>query len=269
MSEKRIVIGLGTGRCGTDSFARLLNEQKDFKAFHEHFFLQWDERDVVSAVLLFNHLLAQRGSRFVADVAFYWIRHVEKLIPLIPKTKFVCLWRERQEVIDSFDEHSKLRNYWTSPTSKHWDERDENVLDFMMLSFPQYDLPKREAIGAYWDDYDRMSRRLEKHFPGNFMRINMKDALNTEEGMKRVFDFIHLPEDCRVYCTGLQTNKRRTITIDVEPIIEGGSPIKCQGCGKDATKTVHLKAFGMFSFACDDCEENAAKILNKHHKERN
>lgn len=265
MKNKRIVIGLGTGRCGTDSFTRVLNEQKDVTAFHENFFLQW-KGDIVSAVLLYNHLLASRGSTIVADVAFYWINYAHDLIPLIPNTKWVCLWRDREEVVDSFDKHSKLRNYWTSPMSEHWDEGLENCLDFMMLSFPKYDLPKREAIGAYWDEYMRKAIRLEQRYPAHFMTIHMNDLLNTKEGMEKVFDFIHLPTENRNYCVGLHTNKRGTIVVDVEDLKH---PVECSACKKEAHKKIEVRAFGLVCFSCDDCEEETVRRLNRQQKGRN
>ena len=264
MESRKLIIGLGTGRCGTDSLTRVLNQQEGVTAQHETFFLTW-KHDVVSGLLILNELLRRPGKEFVADVAFYWLNYVPDLCEMIPGIKFVCIWRDREKVVESFYEHTGDRNYWTSPMSVHWDLSNRYCIDPMMLSFPKYDLPKREGIGAYWDEYDRKAKAFSALYPSNFMYISTEDALNTHEGLKSVLDFIKIPEENRDYCVGMRSNVRNTVSVDFEPLGDDSS-VKCAACNERATQIVRVIAYGIMSFSCADCELDIVKRYGKPRK---
>ena len=267
MKPRKLIIGLGTGRCGTDSLTKVLNKQKDVKAYHEYFFLGWED-DFISALVILNQLLRDPEGEFIATVAFYWLNYVPKLCALLSDVKFVCLWRDKEEVVESFFEHTKNRNLWTAPTSEHWDLSNLHAIDPLMMSFPKYDLPKREAIAKYWDEYDRKAKVFAALHPSNFMYINVNDALNTKEGMKKMFDFVRIPEENRDYCVGLTTNKRNEITAEVE-LLREHEDIDCStpDCKNKASRAIKIRAFSMLCFTCEECERDTVLRLTRKRKE--
>lgn len=92
---QRIIIGLGTGRCGTHSLAYLLAKQLDTKARHEGCELPWIMDEEELARNLAKTTRTQRS--IVCDVASYWLSYVEELLLIAPNTRFICLRRPRTE----------------------------------------------------------------------------------------------------------------------------------------------------------------------------
>ena len=60
--------------------------------------------------------------------------------------------------------------------------------------FPQYDLPKKEAIGKYWEAYYALA---ECYVDESFRMFDLYD-LNTIDGIKSILDFAGVPEEQQV-----------------------------------------------------------------------
>jgi hypothetical protein len=126
-----IVIGLGTGRSGTASLAKLLTSQRDAMVFHEmnpscvrftgtpHPILSaidefqaildggwrsWLTVDLGRPVAAqaYEQLCRMRRVRLIGDVAFYYLRYVEEIAARNRNVRFICLRRERQATIESW-----------------------------------------------------------------------------------------------------------------------------------------------------------------------
>ena len=151
---KNLIIGLGTGRCGTASLAHLLNSQPDSTFVHEglfsgkkydHFLLPWEV----------DH------SKFLE-----WekkIQYAEIIIKKYPQVKFVCLKRDRNEVISSFMAKTRGRNHWSLNLS--FLEFKDPIWDPI---FPKFFTSKKEGIGLYWDLYYAEVQRLQEKYPNKF-----------------------------------------------------------------------------------------------------
>ena len=96
-----IVIGLGTGRCGTHSLTNLLNTHPDIRATHERCGLGWAE-DVAVPVQAITNMRNWYSEPIVSDVAFYWLDYIDNVIELYPDTKFICFKRDKVDVVNSF-----------------------------------------------------------------------------------------------------------------------------------------------------------------------
>lgn len=190
---ERVVIGLGSGRCGTASLARLLNLQPNASVTHEACPLPWEFcRDIWDwNMRKLNSGKPPWDKEVVGDVGYYWVNYVERLLNLLPETKFICLKRDRQEVMDSYMVHSSGLN--VHPT------------DDWFRMFPRYDLPKKEAVGAMWDDYCKISEGWEKKYPESFKIMDVDKALNSEDGMREMFDFLLI--DNPVVNIGIRLNQ--------------------------------------------------------------
>jgi len=183
-----IIIGIGTGRCGTLTLSRLLNLQPDAHIMHEkqpH--LPWDMEDTK---LIKEHLadLHRREERFkfVGDVAFYWLPYLPRLFREFTDMKVVGLWREKEGFIKSSIKllHSPI---WTKDG-----EHQEHPNPVWEKSFPSYEAQSRtEVLGMFWEDYNAQMFALEKK--GQVKTFPM-EMLNEEESQDVLFDYLGMKD---------------------------------------------------------------------------
>lgn len=184
----QIVIGLGTGRCGTQSLAMILSQQDRARVEHElhNSAIAWegDEQRVGAYV---RHCMAIRDLDLVGDVAFNYLSYVEHILTIAPHARFICLKRDRQATVKSYLTWTGRRNHWMRHDGSVW------KLDGWDHCYPKYPATdKAEAIGLYWDDYYRRSEAFEAAYPKAF-RVFSTEELNSEAGQHAMFDFLGLP----------------------------------------------------------------------------
>lgn len=208
---KRIVLGLGSGRCGTLTLARLLDAQPGFSVTHECIPAPWEFSEASYRKLCEE--LASRPAPVVGDVASYHLPYVPRFFADFDDVRCVCLRRERAEVVDSFLRITPDRNHWTDPASAFWSDRwrPDPAWD---PCFPKYPLDKAEAIAAYWEEYYAAAADLARRFPGRFLVADMRDALNNRETQMRILDFVGAPSQGRVVAVGRITNISRRARVE-------------------------------------------------------
>lgn len=173
----KLVIGLGSGRCGTTSLSVLLNAQQDTSATHEFCFLPWEFNkaywDRVVGKLTSGKAPYDKG--VVADCGYYWMNHVDRVVERFPTAKFIYLWRDRQEVIDSMWEFTRgLNTYPDNPLNP----------------YKLYDADRKTSIGLMWDDYMRMAGEYQNEYPDRFYQIEMDKALNDGNEQRKMLEFV-------------------------------------------------------------------------------
>ena len=217
----QLVIGLGTGRCGTRSFTKFLKENGRF-ALHDHYHLPW-EPDYQRASDALADLFSRSEGAPTSSVAFYWLNYVEWLAAKIEDVRFVCLKREKEKVVRSF--MSSLKRL--SPYFRMWNAIDlkmsgiksfsldsqydksvmdtvnestrewmaaewylESRIDQVTESFPDYEgiTDKKIYLEKYWDEYYAKAERLAE-LP-NFMLVDLEYGLNTDTGRREILNFI-------------------------------------------------------------------------------
>lgn len=198
----RVVFGLGTGRCGTQSLSFLLNNQDGFDVSHELFRLSWkvDEKKfslLTKRIKEYGHRndVTGRKVKVVGDVAFWYLPYVEYFLKEFPEAKFICLRRNILHVVRSFLLKVKKSNHWTHPAffwNKKWKMSTTPFKNNFDLCFPKYFLPKVNAIYQYCEDYYYESERLEKEYPNNFKTFDVS-ALSFETGQRKILNFIGIP----------------------------------------------------------------------------
>ena len=183
------IFGLGTGRCGTVSLTSLFNCQDNVSAAHESVLCPWLFHDQSFQKNLIQMKNRSSSNNIVAEVGFYLLPYVERMIELFPVTKFICLKRDKEETIISYMRKTIRRNHWTNTSMKSelggW--QSHGIWD---NCYPIYNLPKREAIGQYWEDYYQISYNLEKKYPNNFKVYNMLDILQNRDIQLKMLSFI-------------------------------------------------------------------------------
>lgn len=202
-----IVFGLGSGRCGTSSLAALLNSQPDSLVTHErlHRRMSWTGGARIVDALLSELKCASaepdsESPVLCGDVAHYYLPYVER-IARRSAAKFICLKRDRRQVVESFLRKVGRGHRWLEHDGTRW-LRDP-VWD---KCFPKLGIEDRAtAIGAYWDHYYERAERLESRLAGRFLLVPT-DALNSETGQRRILDFLGIPTAAHVLRVGLRLN---------------------------------------------------------------
>ncbi len=189
MSGPRLVFGLGTGRCGTTSVARLLDQQPDCEVFHEYFGYDLPARGGEAFVDAFLARAARSPRRLVGDVFSAWLYYVERIVEAAPETRFVCLKRDRTGTVKSFDRWSGPRNFWTPHDGSEW---QADVWDHCFPDFPA--VGKGESIGLYWDDYYRRAEAFAAAMPDRFRIFDM-GRINHPDGQRQIAAFCGIEED--------------------------------------------------------------------------
>ena len=201
--QPKIILGLGTGRCGTATLTRLLDKQAGVIAEHETVMLQWEVKPY-----LFKKAwekITEPSSAYVANISFAWLPYIPLAVEKDPEVKCICIKRDRQQTIESFSQHFHRFNVWTHYASRHFDMVQHSNSMARCAGFPKFDAPRLEAIGLYWDLYYQMSKGFQKKFPDNF-HVWPIDAFNSEVGVSEMLTFAGLTETNVI--SGIKINER-------------------------------------------------------------
>jgi len=204
----QFIFGLGSGRCGTGTLAEFLGLQKGIWAKHESGFCPW-EKDIVAFYQSIVALLAEATEMRIATVALYWRQYLSEIFRDFLNPKVIVLKRDKKKVVESFASMYRGRNYWSTPGGRNWEGNDtEN--DPLGAWFPKYDLPKKEAIGKFWEEYynDGAIDYWLKKFPRNIMLMRSEDLWAGEEAQRTIFEFLEIPEEDMIFDTSIWKHKR-------------------------------------------------------------
>ena len=191
--KSQLIIGIGTGRCGSSSLAQLLKEQHSNGFFsHEHpVRLKWGESDQRLDWHLQRLKILSGHFDYFGDVSHWWLPHCEKLLSLYPNCKIVALQRSKSKTIQSFVNIKKTKhgsiNHWSSNDSSRvqnaWDE-----------CYPTYPITKvDECLDAYWEDYYARVHALHEKFPTSIHIVNT-ERLAEPEIQEKLLEFCGFDE---------------------------------------------------------------------------
>lgn len=201
MKQKKLIFGIGTGRCGTVSLCELLNNQEESNFTHEERpLLPWNgsKRNLDDKI---KEILSRR-ERFVGDIAFYYLPYVEYILEKYPQTKIICLKRDRGEVVKSYLKKTKGRNHWVNHREIIWSHCEWDKC------YPTYNkFLKKNAIKKYWEQYYNKIEGLTSKYPGSIMVTDMYHALNTEAGILEMLNFIGIEENNSIIKKDIKKNE--------------------------------------------------------------
>ena len=154
--SKRLIFGLGTGRCGTMSLANLLNYQDDCNVSHElngSPWLSWEPS--TNDLDIFVNKIMNRRESIVGDVSFYSLPYANILMDRYDDVRFVILKRNKEETIKSYMKKTEGRHHWLNHDGSVWQ------LDHWDRCYPKFDIENRKsAIIEYYDLYYRLCEEL-------------------------------------------------------------------------------------------------------------
>lgn len=190
----RAFIGVGPGRCGTTSLARILNGCKNTMVTHEAYPSPWykAERNIGALVL------AMRGSGGVltGDVSCTHLPHLGALRDPIRDLKIVCLHRHKDEVVRSFMKRKHLPPLRPSDREIRMNNLARMGYDpESTLLWPVIDAASSEqAWGFYWE----MAEEIMAGIADPVLHLQMRQ-LNDDFSLEKLFDFLEIPESDRVF----------------------------------------------------------------------
>lgn len=185
--DKRLIIGLGTGRCGTHTLTGLLDQQPGTVALHQPKpCLPWHPdygwyRGVVD-------LIDSIDAPVVALVSWFYLNYVPVLLRDYD-VRFVCMQRDRDLTVGSI-----LR---LTPQFDNWSNQPvtASVSPEYRDLFPKYDTSdKREALEHYWDEYYDIAGRFQAAHPDH-LRIFPTEQFNDEGGVRDLLTFAGYGDD--------------------------------------------------------------------------
>jgi hypothetical protein len=168
-----IVIGLGSGRTGTASLAKLLGAQPEAFCFHEmnpscvrysgtprpiintidEFQAIIDGGDPAALTVdlsrkvaadAYDRLCRMPRVRLIGDIAYYYLNYVEAIAAHNANVRFICLKRDREETVDSWMRKTTISR-WRS-------KRIADRLAAMITREPYYEATNHwmEHDGTVW-----------------------------------------------------------------------------------------------------------------------
>ena len=177
-TSRKIIIGFGTGRCGTKSLAEFLNKQPGLNVTHEGVALGWYPALADTDVRL-NAFLKREGD--IGDVGFYWVHYLDLIFHRHQGAKAINLIRDDEEVVASF-----------------WNHLGENESTVGWHGYP-FDSPNwtKDAVRFMVKRYRYIESELYKTYPFSIYRLPMQ-ALNSKREMGKLLDWLGVSPDNRV-----------------------------------------------------------------------
>jgi len=167
-------LGVGAGRCGTQSLARILDQVDGVNAFHESYFETEDYRPDVRRMFW----QFKEGTREMwGHVGALWLGFVPLLRLQFPRLPIICLHRDEQEVIDSFMKRDEVRR-------RKWLINIAGTVD--------------RLTPEYLRGHIKWCNGMMGNIQDPVLHLDM-DELNSDEGLDLVYDFLGIEGDRRVY----------------------------------------------------------------------
>jgi hypothetical protein len=208
--DNRLLLIVGSGRCGLLSMVNILNRQPDAKvSYEEPPLLPWKAGD--RGRLLrerFARWRRTRGPGVLGDAASFYLPYLEDALAVDPDVRVIGLRQPRDETVASFGRF--LDEYNAFPTN-HWAEQPALGWYHDPLwtrCFPQYDFADREeCLRRYWDEYYGTLGRLAEQHPERVRVFGMEETFNTEAGQRAALDFAGFPAGEQVLAVGTRVSR--------------------------------------------------------------
>jgi len=224
---KRMVFGLGCGRCGTKSLAYILNQQDGADVSHEADERMWysKTRDPIASRNRIQKISQREGS-LIGDIAFYNLWWWEEIIELCGDVKFVCIKRNKEDTVNSLVQKCGRRCRRNGLWRDYWSK--EEFIEVNGVTYKRFGttwsrcFPNMsgktitDRAANYYDLYYELVEKIK----GDVEVFDVED-LNSREGQDKIFDFLELPAKGRKYYLNMRIkdNARELDDADRNPDI--------------------------------------------------
>ena len=171
------VIGVGTGRCGTNSLTRILDNHPSNLVTHEAFKWKVAWGSPCNEEFEGRLLTADRTRSLFGDVSYAHIPYIVGLAERLPGLKVVCMHRDMDGFIDSFLENITpfFRTNRSAPAARYQPKIKAKT--------------DREACGIFWE----MCQETMARIPGAH-HMDVAD-LNSDDALDELGDYLELDSD--------------------------------------------------------------------------
>ena len=195
--QSPMFLGIGTGRCGTVSLAKLIGGCDNCEVFHEANWehkqhkhntpLPWVFDEGQASLRIKNMKKRESVDSLFGDVAFYYLNYLDFFLKEYPNLKIVHIHRDKEEVVKSY--LAKTSSEFSAKEYDNW-TKGSNIADKIWTPcYPQYEVDsKREGISRYYDEY---ISKTEK-YKDRMFEIDVKN-LNSFEYQTKLFDYLQIP----------------------------------------------------------------------------
>jgi hypothetical protein len=193
----RLVLGLGSGRCGSTTLAALLATVDGACCTHENpplIFWKPDQAQTEFHIRRFR-LLCEYYS-LVADVSHWWLNVLDMFFQHFPNSRAVGLVRDADECAKSF---MRIKGYGRG-SMNHWVSHDNGIWATHSWDpvYPSYPVPayarnavdraKLELIRRYVSEYNERLAAVAQRLPDRVLLLRTEE-LNRPAIQQRIFEF--------------------------------------------------------------------------------
>lgn len=193
---------IGTGSNGSTSLWQIF-KKGGIECVHEHEmedYLTWgyNVHLVKEKIRVFQNKQNSYG-----EIGMFFLPYVITFLAEIPELKVVVLKRKRVKTINTVVRES----VYTNPFSLNRHNKDgEHPWEYSPgdwgLSYPKYiytdEKDIKESTTIFYDSYYHQAKELRRLFP-NRIRVFNTECLNSQKGRQKIFDFLKLPKENRIW----------------------------------------------------------------------
>jgi hypothetical protein len=193
-----VVLGLGSGRCGSTTLAHAISQVPDACATHENApMIYWEplEAQVRFHIARFRELVQYFAVVF--DAAFWWLNARARVFEAFDDAKVIGLVRETESCVASFMKQKGSGigslNHWATPGNGVWATSPGDP------SLPTYETPpppisdpdavKRAMVTRFVTEYNAALERLAAEYPDRVLLVRTED-LRSPAAYARIGQFI-------------------------------------------------------------------------------
>jgi len=193
-----VLIGLGTGRCGSTTLASFLADLPGACSTHENpplIFWRPESEQIQFHLRRFSILV--NYFQLVSDCSHWWLNVAPDVFDMFPSARFIGLVREPTACANSFMAIKKFGhgsyNHWVPFANApwipaHWDPTYPTY-DAPSDSYRNADRAKRALILRYIHEYNVKLTELASAFPDRFIVLQTEE-LNLPSSLQKISEFV-------------------------------------------------------------------------------
>ena len=194
-NNKSIGLIVGSGRCGTRSFARLFNKQPMVYAEHEKVFSSYDlvKAYYINLATRLLGMLMFHNVNLAIESGYHYLNYAPAFIKNF-NSKVLCLKREKKTTVLSLATRVGPKKYLSENKFVKKDDCSYYNRNGHYCVRREETFPKVNSIAEYYDKYYEAAERIYHRFPNNFRIIDSFTTLNNENEQLKALRFMNVPE---------------------------------------------------------------------------
>jgi hypothetical protein len=197
----KVILGIGTGRCGSTTLSAAFAAVRDACATHENPpLIDWEPQQEQLRFHVNRLRVLADYFAIVFDAAHWWLNGLPTILDEFPAGQVVALHRDNDACVKSFL-HIKGRgpgtiNHWAPPENGIW------ATTLGDTTYPSYPIPaalvadpdgaKAAMIGRYVADYNTTLLSLSAAYPDRLLLVRTED-MSDSGTMTRLSNFVGAP----------------------------------------------------------------------------